>query len=503
MTPRPATTAADSVEPSTASSPDPRRWAALAVIAASTLMVVLDNSIVTIALPQAQIDLGIADADRQWVVTAYALAFGGLLLLGGRLADFVGRKRMFLISVLGFAVASAVGGLAVDPTMLFGARALQGAFAAVLAPAGLSLILVTFEDTLERAKAFGVYGAVQGAGGAIGLILGGVLTEYFDWRWTLLVNVPIALIVVAIAVSALRESRSDGDRRYDVPGAILATAGLAALVYAFTLAATESFGWTAPTTIALLAGGVLALVAFAFVENRSSHPLLPLRVLRSRNRGGALLGSVLIFGGMFGMFLFLTFYFQINLGYSPIQAGLAFLPFSAGIILTSTFASTMLPRFGAKPLLIIGSALGTAGLLFLTLLNSNSSYASAVLPAALLLSFGLGLTFVPISVVALQDIAPQDAGVGAAALNVTQQVGGALGTAILNTIYISAVAQFQSDRPADSASLLDAHLHGYQLAFTASAAFTFTALVVFVALISNKRNSAVKEAPMVEESSRS
>lgn len=327
--------------------PDPRRWAALTVISLATLMVVLDASVVNIALPHAQRELGIADADRQWMVTAYTLAFGGLLLLGGRIADFAGRKRVFLIGLAGFAAVSALGGLAPNGPTLFAARALQGVFAALLAPAALSLISVTFTDPRERAKAFGVYGALQGGGGAAGLILGGVLTQYADWRWCLFINTPIALVTALAAVPAVRASRAEGGRHYDIPGAVLVTGGLVALVYGCTQAA-EGAGRHIGTVVALPAAAVVLLAAFAAVERRAAHPLLPPRVVRHRDRAGSLLASLLTGAGMFGMLLFLTYYLQVDLGYTPLRAGLAFLPFSGGIVAASVLGAGLVTRLGPK-----------------------------------------------------------------------------------------------------------------------------------------------------------
>ena len=374
--------------------PDPRRWWALVVIAVAQLMVVLDASIVNIALPSAQSDLHIDNADRQWVITAYTLAFGGLLLLGGRIADYTGRKRAFVIGLIGFAAASGLGGVAINSGMLFGARALQGAFAALLAPAALSLVSVTFTDTKERARAFGVYGAISGGGAAIGLILGGVLTEYASWRWCLLVNIPIAVIAAVVALRVVKESRSHGSTSYDVPGAVLVTLGLVLLVYGFTQAAKPGVGWLAPITLALLAAAVVLLIAFVFVEARSAHPLLPLRVLADRNRAGAYLSSLFVGAGLFAMFLFLTYYFQQNLGYSALRSGLAFLPFSAGIIVAAILASTLLPRLGPRALLIPGGILSTAGLAYLVTLTESTSWLTHVLPAEIAISLGLGLIFV-------------------------------------------------------------------------------------------------------------
>ncbi|MGZ4596958.1 MAG: MFS transporter, partial [Actinomycetes bacterium] len=338
----PATPAESTSAQTSTPGPDPRRWLALAVLAAAQLMIVLDASIVNIALPSAQKDLGISNADRQWVVTAYTLAFGGLLLLGGRIADYTGRKRTFVIGLLGFAGASALGGLAPNEALLFAARALQGGFAALMAPAALSIVTVTFTDPKERAKAFGVFGALAGGGAAIGLIVGGVLTEYASWRWCLGVNVPVALIVAGAAIPIVHESKAHGDTRYDVPGVLLATIGLVSLVYGFTEAArakhpgnpadTSVQGWTAAPTLTFLAVGVLLLIAFVYWETRATNPMLPLRVVLNRNRGGSYLVFLLVGAGLFAMFLFLTYYFQINLGYSPLKSGFAFLPFSGGII---------------------------------------------------------------------------------------------------------------------------------------------------------------------------
>src|SRR6478752_176361 len=323
--------------PSDLDGPDPGRWWALTVLAAAQLMIILDASIVNIALPSAQEDLGISNADRQWMVTAYTLAFGALLLLGGRIADYTGRKRTFIIGLLGFAGASALGGVAPNQELLFAARALQGAFAALMAPSALSLVTVTFVDPKERAKAFGVFGALAGGGAAIGLIVGGILTEYASWRWCLGVNVPVALVVAAAAVPIVHESKAHGDTRYDIPGVLLATIGLFSLVYGFTEAArvknpddptsTAVKGWGDPSTVTWLVLAVVLLVAFVLWERRAKNPMLPLRVVLDRNRGGSYLVFLLVGAGLFAMFLFLTYYFQINLGYTPLEAGFAFLPF--------------------------------------------------------------------------------------------------------------------------------------------------------------------------------
>ncbi|RZU76317.1 EmrB/QacA subfamily drug resistance transporter [Micromonospora kangleipakensis] len=441
----------------------PRRWLVLAVIAISQLMVVLDATIVNIALPQAQLSLGISDADRQWVVTAYTLTFGGLLLLGGRIADYWGRKRTFLVGMVGFALASAIGGLATTGGLLFAARALQGAFGALLAPASLALLTVLFTEAKERAKAFAVYGAIAGGGSAVGLVLGGVLTEYANWRWCLLVNIPIAAIALLAAIPLVPESRAHGDTRYDIPGAVVVTAGLVSLVYGFTKAAED--GWDAAATIGFIAAGLVLLAAFVLIELRSSHPLLPLRILLDRNRGGAYIASTLIGAGLFGAFLFLTFYFQVVLGYTPVEAGLASLPVTAGVLVAAGVASQLLPRLGAKPLMVAGAVLAAAAMLSLTQIDVDTSFVSHLLPAQVILGMGLGFTFVPLSSLALVGVPEHDAGAASATLNATQQVGGSLGTALLNTMYTSAVTAYLVGRVPDPMTQVKALVHGYTVAF--------------------------------------
>ena len=351
-------------------------------------------------LPSAQHALHISTANRQWVITAYTLAFGGFLLLGGRIADFSGRKRMFVIGLLGFAGASALGGLAVDQAMLFAARALQGGFAALMAPAALSILTITFQhDAKERAQAFGAYGAVSGAGGAIGVLLGGVLTEYVSWRWCLLVNVPIAVLASIGAVAIVHESRASGSTRYDVPGALLSTLGLVSLVYGFTKA--ESDGWSATVTIVLLVVAVVLLAAFVFLETKTSHPLLPLRVVRDRNRGGAFLASLLTGAGLFAMFVFLSYYLQSVLHYSALKAGLAFLPFAFGIILAAGASSGLVPRIGPRIPMTVGLAIAAGGLAWLTQIGVQSDFWVHVAPQEILMSVGLGLAFPAFSSTAL------------------------------------------------------------------------------------------------------
>ncbi|MFF9852767.1 MFS transporter [Streptomyces litmocidini] len=432
----------------TAVQADPGRWKALIFIALAQLMVVLDATIVNIALPSAQQDLGISDGNRQWVITAYALAFGGLLLFGGRIADLWGRKRTFVTGLIGFAAASALGGAATGEAMMLGARALQGAFGALLAPAALSLLAVTFTDAKERAKAFGIYGAIAGGGGAVGLILGGFLTEYLNWRWTFFVNIPFAVVAAVGAYLVVREPAGGRNRSpLDIPGVILSTLGLVSLVYGFTRA--ESAGWSDAGTIGLFVASGVLLLAFALTESRVKSPLLPLRVVTNRNRGGVYLSLGLAVIAMFGLFLFLTYYLQVVKGYSPVKTGFAFLPMIVGMITGSTQIGTRLmtrvpPRFLMAP----GFLTAGVGMLLLTQLEVGTSYAGLILPAQLLLGLGMGTAFMPAMSLATIGVDPRDAGVASAMVNTSQQVGGAIGTALLNTIAASATTAYLADHAA-------------------------------------------------------
>jgi EmrB/QacA subfamily drug resistance transporter len=468
-----------------ADAPRDRRWLALAVIGVAQLMIILDASIVNIALPHAQAALHISDASRQWALTAYTLTFGGLLLLGGRIADYLGRKRTFLVGLFGFAAASALGGAAQNAGWLFGARALQGVFAAVLAPAVLSLITTTFTEPRERAKAFGVYGAISGAGGAIGLIAGGALTEYLSWRWTLLVNTPIALVVAVASLPLLKESRVEGDRHYDVPGALLATLGLASLVYGFTEASLHS--WTAPRTLTLIIAGVVLLAAFVTWESNAKNPLLPMRIVLNRNRGGSYLAFLLATLVMFTVFLFLTYYFQGVLGYSALKSGVAFLPFPLGVILSSAIASRTLPIFGPRVLGVTGFVLGALGVLWLTQLSADSSYLTHIVPSELLISLGMGQVFVPLSSTALLGVPNHDAGVASALVNTMQQVGGSLGVAFLNTIATSATAHYALSHGGPSKA---ATTHGFTTAFAVGVGVLVLAALIVLFLIQSNRKTA-------------
>ncbi|MGP0032506.1 MAG: MFS transporter [Acidimicrobiales bacterium] len=471
---------------------DPKRFRALAVIAVAQLMVVLDASVVIIALPSAQRALHISAANRQWMLTAYTLSFAGFLLLGGRIADYLGRKRMFMISLLGFAAASALAGLAQTSAMLFGARALQGAFAAVMAPSALSLLTVAFTEPKERARAFAVYGGIAGGGAAIGLILGGLLTEYASWRWTLLINVPIAVAAAVAAWFVVTESRSSVRHGYDIPGAVTVTGGLLALVYAFTKAGSD--GWGSSTTVLLFAVATLLLGSFVLLERRAAHPLLPLRIVLDRNRGGSFLSSLLVGTAMLGTFLSLTFYFQGTLHYSALKSGFAFIPFSLGIIAGATLASRLLPRFGPRAVLTSGLTLGAIGLLIFSFISVHSSYVSHVFPAEVIVSLGMGLAFVALSSTALIGVNPEDAGVASATVNATQQTGSSLGAALINTIATSATAAYLAVHGTSAGAQAAGAVHGYTTAFVFSAIVLAAAAIGAFTLIRSKRPEAEGEA---------
>jgi EmrB/QacA subfamily drug resistance transporter len=486
-----AVTDSQLVAPPVDSGPDPNRFKALAVIAIAQLMIVLDATVVTIALPSAQKALHLSVNDRQWVFTAYTLAFGGLLLLGGRIADYLGRKRMFVLSLLGFAGASALGGLARDPAMLFAARALQGAMAAVMAPAALSLIQVTFTEAKERARAFGVFGGISGGGAAIGLILGGLLTQYVSWRWTLLINVPIAIGAALFATRLVTESRAERRSSYDIPGAVTSTLGLLALVYGFTKAETDH--WGSPTTLAFVLVGVALLAVFTLIESRTPNPLLPLRVVLDRNRGGSFLSMLLLGIGLFATFLFLTYYFQEILGYSAIKTGFAFLPFSVGIVAGAAIASQLLPRIGPRPLIVGGLLLAAGGLVMFTQVGTQAAYLSQLLPAQLMTSLGVGAAFVALSSTALIGVEPNDAGVASALVNTAQQTGGSLGVAFLNTVAASATTTYLLNHHAGGSAAAAAAVHGYTIAFSISAGLIGGAAVLALLLLSANRSDVAGE----------
>ncbi|RFA18263.1 MFS transporter [Subtercola boreus] len=464
-----------------------RRWWTLTVVALAQLMVVLDSTVVNIALPAAQADLQFSNGDRQWIVTAYSLAFGSLLLLGGRVSDLIGRKRTFIIGLIGFAAASALGGAADSFGMLVFARALQGAFGALLAPTALAVLTTTFTIPKERSRAFGIFGAIAGAGGAIGLLLGGFLTEKFDWRWNLYINVFIAVIAVIGAVIFVANAKREGARpKLDIPGTILVSAALFSLVYGFSNAETD--GWDSPLTWGFLTAAGVLLVAFVLWQRRAAHPLLPLSIILDRNRGAAY-SSVLIAGaGMFGIFLFVTYYLQASLGYSPIQTGLSFLPMILMLVLAAQLGNNIfLPRFGPKVLVPIGMLLGMTGMIYLTHLTTSSSYAADILPPLMILGFGMG-TIMPASIqTATLGVDRRFAGVASAMVNTSQQVGGSIGTALLNTLAATAATNYvASHLPASAAVAADAAVASYATAYWWGAGFFAVGFVLSALLFRRK-----------------
>ena len=454
---------------SVSSGPD-RRWLILGVIGLAQLMVVLDLTVMNIALPSAQQALHFTIAGRQWVVTAYSLAFGSLLLLGGRLADLLGRKVTFLAGLAGFAVVSAIGGASVSFAMLITARAAQGAFAALLVPSALSLLTTTFTEPEDRGKAFGIFGAIAGAGGAVGLMLGGALTEYLSWRWTLYVNLIFAGVAFTGAALLLKRQPSTVKPRLDIPGAVLVSSAVFCLVYGFSNAATH--GWHAPSTWGFLAAGVALGVAFAAWQGRAAHPLLPPRIVLDRNRGGAYLSMLVGTAGLFGTFLFLTYYLQLTLRYSPLVTGFAFLPMSAGLIVMANLSTiSLMPRFGPRPLVTSGMLSAAGGTAWLAQLGPHTAYATGVLGPLILAGVGLGMVIAPAINTGTFGVAPRDAGVAAATVTVGQMLGGSIGTSLLNTIFASAAASYVAAHLA-AARLIGrqalaglAAVHGYSTAY--------------------------------------
>ncbi len=454
-----------------------RRWWILAVLGTAQLMVILDSTIVNIALPTAQHDLRFSNADRQWIVTAYSLAFGSLLLLGGRIGDMIGRKRALIIGLVGFAVASAVGGASVDFAMLVIARTVQGAFGALLAPSVLALLTTTFTDPGERGQAFGIYGAIAGAGGALGLLLGGILTSYASWRWTLFVNLVFATSAIIGALLWLKTDEGVDHDPLDLPGLFLVAGGLFSLVFGFSHAETTT--WRDPFTIGFLVAGVLLLAGFAYFETRAKYPLLPPRVVRNRTRGGSVLAMLFASVGLFGVFLFLTYYLQATLGFSPVKTGIAFLPLVAALAATAQVSNRiLLPRFGPKPIVPIGLLVSAGALYGLHLVGLHSSYVSHVLPYLIVLGIGFGLSVAPSFSTGTLGLAPRDAGVGSATLNTAQQVGGSIGTSLLNTLAAGAATSYLIGRALTPANLQAALLHSYTTAFLVSSLIFVAGAVV-------------------------
>jgi EmrB/QacA subfamily drug resistance transporter len=478
--------------------PDPRRWYALVVIAIAQLMVVLDASIVNIALPHAALPkvlggLAISPKNYQWAVTAYTLTFGGFLLLGGRIGDYMGRKKAFLIGLAGFAGSSLLGGFAQNQQMLFGARALQGVFGALLAPAALSLISVTFTDSKERARAFGVYGALSGVGAAIGLIAGGLLTQYFSWRWCLFVNTPMAIIAFALAIPEISESKVEGHPHYDIPGALSATVGMVSIVYGVSQASTDGWGSTGAWPYIVL--GAALLLTFFVIESRKKQPLLPPRLLMDRVRAGSYVTQILVALGIFGMFLFMTFYFQIIHGFSAVKSGLLFLPFSLGVIVSAGTTSQLLPKVGPRPLATGGCVMAAIGLFYLSFIGPHSSYLAHVMPAMIITSLGLGLAFVSLASTALFNVEPRDTGAASAVLSTAQQLGGSFGTAIQNTIAVSSATAFVAGvlhHPNTASALMKlqfaGRVHGYDMAFRFGSLVLLTSAAVFYLMVNIDRH---------------
>lgn len=478
MTSLPPATVNSAESPSSSSS-STRRWLALAAITIAALMVVLDASVINIALPRMQQALGLSDAARSWAVTAYAVTFGGFLLLGGRIADYVGRKRVLMVSLSGFAVASLIGGLATGPEMLIAARALQGVFAAALAPAALSLVAVTFTEPRERARAFAIFAATQGSGGAIGLLLGGALTETLGWRWSLFINVPIALIALALGLPTIIRSRPRGGGRHDIPGAVLATFGSAALVAAFSVAS-EPNGWSSPAPYALLTVSALLIGLFVWRQHRAANPLLPGRIVANRTRGGAYLMGAFMAAGMFGMFLLLPYYLQDHLSYSPLVTGLVILPFSAALVAASLLVPRLLRRLSPKTVLVAGIGIATLAMAGLATVITLPDAVAGILIVTTIMGAGIGLVFTPLNSSVVTDVGADDVGVASAMFSVSQQIGGAVGVALLNGIYLLSVT-----------STNGVSAEGLRLTFLVATALYAISAVIAVTVIPTKRKATL------------
>ncbi|WP_054814863.1 MFS transporter [Nocardia arizonensis] len=472
------------------------RWWVLAVLGVAQLMVVLDATVVNIALPAAQLDLGFGDGDRQWVVTGYALAFGSLLLLGGRLSDLFGRRNTFVVGLVGFAVASAIGGAATSFEMLVAARVGQGVFGALLAPAALSLLTVTFTQPAERARAFGIFGAVAGTGGALGLLLGGMLTEWASWRWVMFVNLIFAAIALVGAVLLLARHTVTERPKLDIPGTVVVTAALFGIVYGFSHA--ESTSWTDPLTLAFLLGGAALIGVFVAIEMRVAHPLLPLRIVLDRTRGGSYLTVFVMGVGMFAIFLFLTYYMQLSMGYTPITTGLAFLPMVAAMIVSSTTVpSVLLPKVGPKVVVTAGFLVAAAGMAWLTRIGLDTGYASHVLPALILMGLGLGGAMSTAFQGATSGVRHEDAGVASAMINTSQQVGGSIGTALLSTIAAAAASDYLSTRQPNPLAVAQAQIESYTTSFWWATAIFVAGAALTAVLMPNQAPAPAEGEPVL------
>jgi EmrB/QacA subfamily drug resistance transporter len=454
----------------------------LLIVAVAQFMVVLDSSIVNVALPSMARALGFASADSlQWVVTAYTLAFGGFLLLGGRAADLYGRKKLFMGAVAIFALVSLAAGLAQDPTMIIITRAVQGLAAAFMSPAALSIVLTTFKEGKERASALSVWGAVAAGGAAVGVLLGGVLTEYLDWRWNFFVNVPVGIAVAIAAYLYVPESKADLDHsKMDLPGAILVTSGLMILVFAFTKA--PSYGWATWEALRLFLASAVLLAAFIWNEARSKHALMPLSIFKIRNIAAANVAQLPIIAAMFSMFFFVTLYVQNVLGFSPVKSGLSFLPITFVIGGISVMMQHVIGRIGYKKPLVVAPLLIAAGLFMLSHMSVGGSYWTDVFPGLVVMAAGMGMTFISITIAATNGVPARESGLASGLLNTSQQIGGALGLAILSGVATSAAKSFAADHTATSAKLLaaQAQVHGFQNALHVGIFFAvFSSIVAF------------------------
>jgi EmrB/QacA subfamily drug resistance transporter len=465
------------------------KWLALALLAAAQFVVVLDASIVNVALPSIGRDLHFSQDNLSWVVNAYVLVFGGFLLLGGRMADLLGRRRLFIAGLILFAVASLAGGLAQSEGWLIAARAVQGLGAALLSPAALSLVTVLFAEGADRNKAMGVWGAVAGSGGAVGVLLGGMLTEWAGWEWVLFVNVPIGIIAAFLAPRLLPESRNEGERHFDVAGAVTITAGLSLLVYALVDA--NSAGWGSTQTLGLSAIAVALIAAFYVIERRQKAPLVPFPgIFRIRTITGINVSAVLVAASLFSMFFFISLYMQNVLGFSALEAGLAYLPLAVGLIITAGASAGLVTRFGFKPVLVSGLIITAAGLIWFGQVSPDGSYVGDVLFPSLLAAVGLGLAFVSMTVAAVSGVEPHEAGLASGLINTSQQIGGALGLAILATVANSRIDDLAASGTPQNIALTE----GFQSAFLVGAGIAIAGAVLAIVLVSGKASREHAEA---------
>jgi EmrB/QacA subfamily drug resistance transporter len=474
-----------------------RKWFALALLATTQFVIVLDAAIVNVAIPSIGRDLRFSEENLTWIPNAYALTFGGFLLLGGRMADLLGRRRLFMGGLVLFSVASLLGGLAATEEQLIAARALQGLGAALLAPSALAMVTTTFAEGAERNKALGVWGAVSGSGGAAGVLLGGVLTEYLGWEWVLWVNVPIGIVAAVLAPRLLEESRRDSQTRtFDALGAITVTAGLSLLVFA--LVDTINAGWESTQTIVLLLLSAALIGVFVVTELRSRAPLMPFRIFRSPTLTGANIVGLLVGAALFAMFFFLSRYMQEVLGYDALKAGLSYLPLALAIIVSAGLASQLVTKLGFKPVLVFGLALVTIALLWFAQLPVDGEYVADLLGPMVIAALGLGFAFVPIMIAAVSKISDDDSGLASGLINTSQQVGGALGLAILGTIASSHTTGLVADAAGDPGAVPAALTEGFQLAFLAGAGFAVLGIVATLVLVRDRDSREIVGAKPAE-----